>query len=39
MIIKKTWIKYKDHFRRYRYIGWFLLGIIPLYINREDIGN
>lgn len=35
MIIKRTWTKYKQ-FRTYNYTGWFLLGFIPLYINREE---
>jgi len=39
MIIKKTWIvdrrgeMYKPRVRYY-YTGWFLLGIIPLYMSR-----
>lgn len=36
MIIKKTWKgKWDGYGYRYRYTGWFLFGIIPLYINRE----
>ena len=32
MIVKRVWFKYKDY-RRYKYCeGWFLFGIIPLYI-------
>ena len=43
MIIKKTWIKRKPIFKHssiknvYYYTGWFLFGIIPLYINRVRI--
>lgn len=37
MIIKKTW---NGHWTgctyRYKYTGWFLFGIIPLYIHREN---
>lgn len=37
MIIKKTWKgKFNGHTYRYNYIGWFLFGIIPLYISREE---
>lgn len=39
MIIKKTWIRCKENrymFKdEYLYTGYFLLGIIPLYIKRE----
>lgn len=36
MIIKKTWNgSWTGCTYRYRYTGWFLFGIIPLYINRE----
>lgn len=43
MIIKKSWkqIKYdKDTYtktQRYVWQGWFLFGIIPLYLIRTDI--
>ena len=37
MVVKKTWTK--DRVRgtrsyRYAYTGWFLLGIIPIYVDR-----
>ncbi len=35
MIVKKTWYKYKNH-SRYDYMGIFLLGFIPLYIDRKE---
>ena len=35
MIVRKIWRKYKK-FHRYKYIGWFLFGLIPLYIRREE---
>lgn len=38
MIVKKTWERWvKDGLYRYHdiYVGWFLFGIIPLYIERE----
>lgn len=35
MIIKRTWKKYK-HVYTYHYTGWFLFGIIPIYISREE---
>ena len=31
MIIKKTWYKHE-----YNYTGYFLFGIIPLYVRREE---
>ena len=38
MIIKKTWKRRDGVYRyRYKYTGWFLFGIIPLYINREEL--
>ena len=37
MIIKKTWkCKWTGYNYRYKYTGWFLFGIIPLYIDREE---
>lgn len=37
MIIKRTWRKYdRNRNHRYHYTGWFLFGIIPIYINREE---
>lgn len=46
MIVKKTWESAKGHYIKnilmadvwvadYTYTGWFLFGIIPLYIVRE----
>ena len=32
MIIKKTWYSWP----KYKYTGYFLFGIIPLYIVREE---
>lgn len=42
MIIKRTWILKKwvkgfGYTKRYICEGWFLFGIIPLYIVRENI--
>ena len=37
MMYRKTWTKYKRHGRytyKYLFVGWFLFGFIPLYINR-----
>lgn len=32
MVVKRVWYKYRNYCR-YKYCeGWFLLGIIPLYI-------
>lgn len=39
MIYKKTWSKLKNQFRKYTYTGWFLLGFIPLFISRKEVGN
>lgn len=37
MIIKKTWKgKFTGLTFRYKYTGWFLFGIIPLYVSREE---
>ena len=38
MIIKKGWYggRWTGYMYRYKYTGWFLFGIIPLYIKRED---
>ena len=44
MIVYKQWIKY---YKRYKYIsnkyftyeGWFLFGIIPLFIRRIGVKN
>jgi len=40
MIVYKTWKKYKrDPFlSTYWYEGWFLFGVIPLYIKRTVSG-
>lgn len=35
MIVKKTWYKHKNH-TRYDYMGIFLLGLIPVFINRTE---
>lgn len=39
MIVYKTWttMQYKNRFNRYKWHGWFLFGIIPLYLKRETI--
>lgn len=37
MIIKRTWIKYRNYIPKYFYTGWFLFGIIPLYIDRKEV--
>lgn len=41
MIVKKTWIKTKASsvctIRRYHYTGWFLLGLLPLYVARVTL--
>lgn len=39
MIYKKYWhrfIRKRDKFHKYNYTGIFLLGFIPLYIERSD---
>lgn len=39
MVIKKTWTRHKRYggtFYRYKYTGYFLVGFIPLFINREE---
>ena len=38
MIIKRKWhkTKYKYHGSTKHYEGWFLLGIIPLYVRSSD---
>jgi len=37
MIIKKTWKTHYGNFAyKYEYTGWFLFGIIPLYITRKS---
>lgn len=39
MIIRKTWMK-RVRFGVYKYyIGYFLFGIIPLYISREYVSK
>ena len=37
MIIRKFWYKEKGYFKRYEYEGWFLFGIIPIYIRRITV--
>lgn len=34
MIIKKRWHRHKHPVGLYTYVGWFLFGFIPLYIER-----
>lgn len=34
MIIKRRWHRYTRPVGRYDYVGWFLFGFIPLYIER-----
>ena len=37
MIVERSWHKYKKFSRSRKYFkGWFLLGIIPLYIKSTD---
>ena len=38
MIVKREWhrSRYKYHGPTKYYVGWFLLGIIPLYIHSSD---
>jgi len=39
MIIRKGWrrLRYKNNIKMYCYEGWFLLGIIPLYVKRVTV--
>lgn len=39
IIVKKTWNSGKTIFRQDKYFneGWFLFGIIPLYISRTEL--
>lgn len=43
MIIRKSWRRdsgrygYRRGIRNYVYTGWFLLGIIPLYVRRITV--
>ena len=38
MIVKKLWCKRMDGGRTvYTYTGWFLFGILPLYIDRSGL--
>lgn len=39
MIIRKCWMHYsKNHPNfRYEYMGYFLLGLIPIYIERKTV--
>ena len=41
MIVYKTWEKTKSigsyNRKYYRYRGWFLFGVLPLYIERIDL--
>ena len=37
MLIKKTWKRFnKKNWTTYYYTGYFLLGFIPIFINREN---
>lgn len=37
MIIYKTWKTYDESYRvKYWWYGWFLFGIIPLYVKRVE---
>lgn len=36
MIIKRSWTKAHVSGEIYRYTGWFLFGIIPLYVVRGN---
>ena len=35
MIVKRVWYKYRNYIRYKYYEGWFLLGIIPVYIRSK----
>ena len=36
MLIKRTWTRYnKKIYTRYYYTGYFLFGLIPIFINRR----
>lgn len=38
MILKKTWEEYtRESFTNYKdiYTGWYLFGVVPLYVSRE----
>ena len=37
MIVKKAWKGYYQYRIKYIYTGWFLFGIIPLYIIRHTV--
>lgn len=39
MIICKTWTKNKNHWQIDKYTGYFLFGLIPLYIKRETFNK
>ena len=39
MIVKREYHKYDRYRRRRNYVGYFLLGFIPLYIRRSDFVN
>lgn len=36
MIVKKSWKKQYSRYSYHIYTGWFLFGIIPLYIERRS---
>ena len=35
MIVKRCWYSYRNYCRDKHWEGWFLLGIIPLYIRSK----
>lgn len=37
MIIKRVWQRPKRTLGLYTYVGWFLFGFIPLYIERRGV--
>jgi len=43
MIIKRTWDKRKRNkyvnYTLYRWTGWFLFGIIPIYLVRDTLND
>lgn len=39
MVIKRKWNKRRDSFSHYVYVGYFLLGFIPIFISRELVSN
>ena len=37
MIVKREWTKYPDAFYAKKYVGYFLLGFIPVYISVKEV--